>query len=210
MKQQRWILLFIFGLLVAAIIITKTLGLQLGLDLRGGAQLTIEVQPTKEITTITGEDLNGVKTVIENRINALGVSESLVQTVGGNKILVQLPGVTDPQQAERILGGTAQLEFREQRKGTEGQFQAVYRITKALEAELEAAKKEGNNAAAKQKIAELTQSIQRNNQDILKLFDSVDLTGKTLKMLGLLPLAPAINGKWPSASIKMEEKSLLN
>ncbi|WP_013322801.1 protein translocase subunit SecD [Gloeothece verrucosa] len=181
MKQQRWILLFIFGLLVAAIIITKTLGLQLGLDLRGGAQLTIEVQPTKEITTITGEDLNGVKTVIENRINALGVSESLVQTVGGNKILVQLPGVTDPQQAERILGGTAQLEFREQRKGTEGQFQAVYRITKALEAELEAAKKEGNNAAAKQKIAELTQSIQRNNQDILKLFDSVDLTGKNLK-----------------------------
>lgn len=181
MKQQRWILLFIAVLVITAIIVIGTLGLQLGLDLRGGAQLTIQVKPTKEITTISGENLKGVQTVIENRINALGVSESLVQTVGADKILVQLPGVTDPQQAERILGGTAQLEFREQRSGTEGQFQALFNIKRQLDAELASLKISGNNSEKTQKIAELTQSIKKTNQDILNLFDTIDLSGKNLK-----------------------------
>ncbi|ACK69482.1 protein-export membrane protein SecD [Gloeothece citriformis PCC 7424] len=181
MKQQRWILLFIFALVIAAIVCIKTLGLQLGLDLRGGAQLTIAVKPTEEVTTISQNDLQGVQTVIENRINALGVSESLVQTAGGDKILVQLPGVTDPQQAERILGGTAQLEFRQQRQGTEGQFQAIYGIKRQTEAELALIKNETNNPEQKEKIAQLTKSIQNTNEEILTLFDSVDLSGKNLK-----------------------------
>lgn len=181
MKQQRWILLFISVLVVTAIVCIATLKLQLGLDLRGGAQLTIQVKPTEEITTISAENLAGVQTVIENRINALGVSESLVQTVGGDKILVQLPGVTDPQQAERILGGTAQLEFREQKKGTEGQFLAIYSIKKQLEAELASLKNSANNSEQTEKTADLTESIKKTNAEILNLFNSVNLTGKNLK-----------------------------
>jgi preprotein translocase subunit SecD len=135
MQKQRWLIVLILALVVGSFVVLFKLPLQLGLDLRGGAQLTMEVQPTKEVTQIKSEDLAAVKTVIENRVNALGVSEPLVQTVGQDKILVQLPGVTNPEQAERILGGTAQLEFREQRQGTEGEFQAEYSIKRQLEAQ---------------------------------------------------------------------------
>ena len=82
MQKQRGIIALILGLLIAAIVVLATLPLQLGLDLRGGAQLTLEVKPTATTATIKSEDLEAVKTVIENRINALGVSEPLVQTVG--------------------------------------------------------------------------------------------------------------------------------
>jgi preprotein translocase subunit SecD len=181
MQKQRLIIGLILALVVGAIATLVTLPPQLGLDLRGGAQLTIQVQPTKEVKEIKPEDLTAVKTVIENRINALGVSEPLIQTVGGDKILVQLPGVTDSQQAERILGGTAQLEFRAQKQGTEPQFQAEFAIKRQLDAELEALRKGGNQATNSQQIIELNESIQKSNEAIAQLFESVGLTGKNLQ-----------------------------
>jgi preprotein translocase subunit SecD len=181
MQKQRLIIGLILALVVGAIATLVTLPPQLGLDLRGGAQLTIQVQPTKEVKEIKPEDLTAVKTVIENRINALGVSEPLIQTVGGDKILVQLPGVTDSQQAERILGGTAQLEFRAQKQGTEPQFQAEFAIKRQLDAELEALRKSGNEATNPQQIIELNESIQKSNEAIAQLFESVGLTGKNLQ-----------------------------
>jgi preprotein translocase subunit SecD len=122
-----------------------------------------------------------VKTVIENRVNALGVSEALVQTVGQNKILVQLPGVTDPTQAERILGGTAQLEFRQQKPGTEGEFQAEYSIKRQLDTQLEFLRKQGSSPEVIQKNEELRKSLDKSNQALLNLFESVGLTGKNLE-----------------------------
>jgi preprotein translocase subunit SecD len=179
MQKQRWAIGLILALVVGAVVTIITLPPQLGLDLRGGAQLTIQVQPTKEIKEVKPEDLTAVKTVIENRINALGVSEPTIQTVGNDKILVQLPGVTDSQQAERILGGTAQLEFRAQKTGTEAQFNAEYTIKRQLSAELAELRK--NPAQNAQQIAELNQTIKQSNDAIAKLFESVGLTGKNLK-----------------------------
>ncbi|MEB3311053.1 MAG: protein translocase subunit SecD [Snowella sp.] len=178
MQKQRWLIGLIIGLVIGAFVVLFTLPLQLGLDLRGGAQLTMEVQTTDEVTQIKTEDLAAVKTVIENRVNALGVSEPLVQTVGENKILVQLPGVTNPEQAERILGGTAQLEFRQQRQGTEGEFQAEYSIKRQLETQAAFLRKQNVEAS---KLAELIQSLDKSNQALLNLFESVDLTGQNLK-----------------------------
>ena len=51
-------------------------------------------------------------TTLRNRVNELGVAEPVVQRQGRDRIVVQLPGVQDPAQAERILGATATLEFR--------------------------------------------------------------------------------------------------
>jgi preprotein translocase subunit SecD len=181
MEKQRSLLVLILVLVIAAITVLIQLPLQLGLDLKGGAQLTIEIKPTTEIQAIKPEDLIAVKRVIENRINGLGVSEALIQTVGNNKILVQLPGVTDPQQAERILGGTARLEFRKQISGTEGQFQAEYTVLRQQEFALEQLKKEGNSPESQAKITELNGSIQRSQEAIAGLFESIDLTGKNLK-----------------------------
>ncbi|SMB93506.1 protein translocase subunit SecD [Deinococcus hopiensis] len=82
----------------------------LGLDLKGG--LRVELAP--ESGKATGDELERVKTVIENRINALGVAEPTVTVVGGRRVVVEIPGATPAVQkrALDIIGQTARLEFR--------------------------------------------------------------------------------------------------
>lgn len=82
----------------------------LGLDLKGG--LRIELAP--ESGTATRDELDRVKTVIENRVNALGVAEPTVTVAGGKRVVVEIPGATPAVQnrAREIIGQTARLEFR--------------------------------------------------------------------------------------------------
>ena len=68
------------------------LGLRLGLDLEGGSHLVYEAQPT-EGQEVTAEQMEGVVKTIERRVNSFGVAEPIIQTMGGDRILVQLPGV---------------------------------------------------------------------------------------------------------------------
>ncbi|XLQ12144.1 MAG: protein translocase subunit SecD [cyanobacterium endosymbiont of Epithemia adnata isolate EadnSB Bon19] len=180
MQQQRLVLGLITVLAIGAIAILVAIPLQLGLDLKGGAQLTIQVKPTDKIQNISPEDLEAQKVVLGNRVNALGVAEPIVQTLGQDKIVIQLPGVTDSQQAERVLGGTAQLEFQEQKQGTEGQFQAEFTIKRQLEVELAVLRRNDTLDENAERVVELTQSIKQSNLAILDLFKSVGLTGKNL------------------------------
>jgi preprotein translocase subunit SecD len=87
--------------------------LKLGLDLRGGSQLVLQAQPSKLVPEITPEVMKGVETVIGNRVNSLGVSETVVQKQGRDRLIVELPGVKDPQEAKDRIGTTALLEFKE-------------------------------------------------------------------------------------------------
>lgn len=87
--------------------------LKLGLDLRGGSQLVLQAQPSKLVPEITPEVMKGVETVIGNRVNSLGVSETVVQRQGRDRLIVELPGVKDPQEAKDRIGTTALLEFKE-------------------------------------------------------------------------------------------------
>ncbi|BAP18460.1 protein translocase subunit SecD [cyanobacterium endosymbiont of Epithemia turgida] len=180
MQQQRLVLGLITVLAIGAIAILVAIPLQLGLDLKGGAQLTIQVKPTDKIQNISPEDLEAQKVVLGNRVNALGVAEPIVQTLGQDKIVIQLPGVTDSQQAERVLGGTAQLEFKEQKQGTEGKFQAEFTIKRQLEVELAVLRRDDTLDENTERVVELTQSIKQSNLAILDLFKSVGLTGKNL------------------------------
>jgi preprotein translocase subunit SecD len=103
-----------------------------------------------------------------------------VQTAGEDKIVVQLPGVTDPGQAERILGGTAQLEFQQQRPGTEGEFQAEYSIKRQLDAELENLRRSGASPENSDRLEELLKAKEESNKALLALFEPMGLTGKNL------------------------------
>ena len=94
--------------------------LKLGLDLRGGSQLLLQALPSKLVPEITPTVMNGVETVINNRINSLGVSETLVQRSGKDRLIVELPGVKDPQQAKDRIGTTALLEFKELDRDADG------------------------------------------------------------------------------------------
>ncbi len=162
-----------------AVILTPQLRVPLGLDLQGGSQLTIQVETTAEVPKITERDLDAVLQVVEGRINALGTSEPIIQKVGEDKIIVQLPGVNDPEQAEKVLGGTAQLEFRKQKEKTEAELFALRQSQAGFKLEQENLKKSKDTAA----IAKNKEDIDKNNQAIAQLFESTNppLTGKFLK-----------------------------
>jgi preprotein translocase subunit SecD len=194
MQKQRVILGLILVLLIAAITLLVNKPMRLGLDLQGGSQLTIQVKPTTEHPVITQLDLEAVQKVIENRINGLGVSEASIQSAQGNKVLVQLPGVSDPQQAERVLGGVAQLEFREQKAGTEGQLSADWKVLKAAKAEQALLQKA--KSTDKIALAEKQATIEKQSTEIDKLFNPAAITGKNLKQANPEPLSA---GSWEVA-----------
>lgn len=85
------------------------LGLKLGLDLQGGVHLIYEA----EIENPTKSQMEGALNIIERRVNAFGVAEPSIQLMGTNRLLIQLPGVDDVEEAKRLIGRTAQLEFKE-------------------------------------------------------------------------------------------------
>jgi len=89
----------------------------LGLDLQGGAHLVYQADVTNIKTLDQADAVEGVRDVIERRVNAFGVSEPIVQTtkVGSDyRIIVELPGVTDVNKAIKMIGETPILEFKEQ------------------------------------------------------------------------------------------------
>ncbi|MDP9245569.1 MAG: protein translocase subunit SecD [Chloroflexota bacterium] len=87
----------------------------LGLDLQGGTQLVLQLHPEQIPggTTTPIDDLNAqARVVIDRRINSLGVSEPVIESLGANKILLQLPGVSDLTEAQRIATQQAFLEIK--------------------------------------------------------------------------------------------------
>ncbi|MEZ4571274.1 MAG: hypothetical protein R2849_13295 [Thermomicrobiales bacterium] len=91
-----------------------------GLDLQGGLQVVLEARPP-EGQDVSGDALEGTRDTIDRRVNSLGVSEPVIQTRGDNQILVELPGVDDPEAAIEVLKATALLEIID----TNGQFPSL-------------------------------------------------------------------------------------
>jgi preprotein translocase subunit SecD len=92
----------------------RNVATSLGLDLRGGQQVVLEaILP--EGTTVTAEQMEVARTIIENRTNALGVSENVVQVAGETRIVGEFPGATQEEAAAilAIIQQTGQLEFVE-------------------------------------------------------------------------------------------------
>lgn len=104
-----WAIMLIVIASLAAVWMLPT---QYGLDLKGGSRLVLEAETTKEVPVITQDVMDTLKYSIEKRVNKLGVSETLVQQVGENRLLVEIPGETDLKKAKMMIGETAQLEFK--------------------------------------------------------------------------------------------------
>ncbi len=83
---------------------------RLGLDLQGGTQVLLEAD-LAEGQELEAGDMDTAQMIVENRVNGLGVSESVVQQQGGNRLIVELPGVNNPDQAVQTIRSTGQLEF---------------------------------------------------------------------------------------------------
>src|SRR3954452_24961252 len=92
-----------------AIIVTKET--KLGLDLKGGVQLGYEAQPTAAQPTVDADAMQRSIDLMQQRVNAFGVSEAELYQSGNDQIEVNLPGVTDAETAANQVGSTAQLFF---------------------------------------------------------------------------------------------------
>jgi len=112
MSRGAWFrLLFVIGLLAGCAWIAVEREPELGLDLRGGAQFIFEAQST-ETTPASAENVDRTLEVLRGRVDALGVAESTLVRQGENRILVELPGITDEDEADAArnrIGQTAQM-----------------------------------------------------------------------------------------------------
>lgn len=85
--------------------------LELGLDLKGGVQVTLQAIE-KPGEKVTGEEMKQLQAVIRERVDQLGISEPRIQTAGENRLIVELAGLDDPEAAVELIGKTAMLEFK--------------------------------------------------------------------------------------------------
>jgi len=138
-KPWRW------GLIVGLIIFFAIVPLyryyknsplvRLGLDLRGGVEVLLEVAPFEENKPLTNEDVAGVVGVLQNRLNPRGTSEVLLLRRGQNRIEIQYPGEQNVDRVLKLIGQTANLEFiytrdKSLEEGTEvkpGEYHVVIR-----------------------------------------------------------------------------------
>ncbi len=105
-----------FDFTVFGLKIKKEFDIKLGLDLKGGSNLVFEADTSKVKKEDLTDALNSARDVIERRVNFFGVTEPQIQTVKtGNKyrLSIDLPGISNYEEAIKLIGQTAQLSFRE-------------------------------------------------------------------------------------------------
>lgn len=82
-----------------------------GLDLQGGTHVVLEAEDTPE-AQVNEDAMERVVRIMEKRVNELGLAEPIVQRQGDRRIIVELPGIKDPDKAIQVIGKTAMLEFK--------------------------------------------------------------------------------------------------
>ncbi len=88
-----------------------------GLDLQGGTHVVLEAVDTPE-AQVNEDAVQRVVKIIEKRVNELGLTEPIIQRQGERRIIVELPGIKDPEEAIAVLGKTAMLEFQDEQGNT--------------------------------------------------------------------------------------------
>ncbi len=113
LKNNDYFWLFVIIALVilaGRLVFNESYPVRLGLDLQGGLQVLLEADvPAEE--PITPEQMQTVRRIIEDRVNGFGVAESTVQIEGERRLVVELPGFDQVDQAVGLIQGTALLEF---------------------------------------------------------------------------------------------------
>ena len=109
-RRNLFILLLVAGLIAASAAVIATKKTRLGLELKGGVQLTYQARPTAQ-SKVTNESLERAISIMRKRVDQLGVAEPEIQSSGENQIDVALPDVTNFTRAQEEVGKTAQLFF---------------------------------------------------------------------------------------------------
>ncbi len=114
-----WGLIVSVALVVISLVVIMPVKqkIRLGLDLQGGSHILLECVDTPE-APVDSDAVRRVVEIIRNRVDQLGVAEPVIARQGERRVLVQLPGVTDPQRAVEVIGRTALLEFKDENGNT--------------------------------------------------------------------------------------------
>ncbi len=112
MKNKLILFWIIMAITIASIFVDYKKPASLGLDLVGGSRLMLEAQTSASVPKITPEIMDSLQYAIENRVNAMGVGETIVQRIGTKRLLIEIPNITDTAKAKEFIGQTAQLEFK--------------------------------------------------------------------------------------------------
>ena len=202
MRRNLWIFLLVILLVTAFAglvdwpkgpkIFGKEINVHEGLDLQGGTHLVYELDTSKidekDITPASQSVIN----IIEQRINGLGVAEPTIQAakIGSTQtVIIELPGITDVNEAINLIGKTAQLKFKELSDGSQSDFTD----TSLTGANLKKAEVQFDQTSGEPQV-----SIQFDT-DGTKLF--ADLTKKNLQK----PLAIELDGEIVSAPVVQSE-----
>ncbi|WP_337438445.1 protein translocase subunit SecD [Acidaminococcus fermentans] len=118
-KNRAKLLVSVLAIVIAFAVFIKPLVsmVKQGLDLQGGTHVVLQAQETPE-SKVDDDAINRSIQIISRRVNELGLTEPVIQRQGKDKIIVELPGVKDPEQAIAMLGKTAMLEFKDMEGNT--------------------------------------------------------------------------------------------
>ncbi|MGQ9477175.1 MAG: protein translocase subunit SecD [Candidatus Bipolaricaulia bacterium] len=122
-RANLWRFLLILAVVLAALLFLffpaltgsakRLVNINLGLDLQGGSQLTLEAQIPEGTSLQEASDiLERIVTILNNRVNQYGMTNPVIRRAGTKRIVVELPGTRDISEARQLIGRTALLEFR--------------------------------------------------------------------------------------------------
>jgi len=133
MKRRKWSFIAVIVVAVVAIALAmpredvwlsklgvkEPLKVRLGLDLQGGAQLVYQADLSKVSSSDKTQAMESLTKVIAQRVNPGGTSEVTIQTSGSDRVIIELPGVKDLNEAISTIGKTANLQFTEIKQGSD-------------------------------------------------------------------------------------------
>jgi len=190
MKNKLIMFWAIVAIVITCVVIIFVKPTKLGLDLVGGSRLVLEAQTTSTVAKITPDMMDSLRFAIENRVNKLGVAETVVQQVGEKRLLIEIPQISDLTKAKEFLGETAELDFK--KEGTPINGKPTWISTGLSGKDLSKALLSTNSTSG-----EWVVDLQFNDKGTQKFADL------TTKMVGK-PMAIFFNGELQSAPVIRE------
>lgn len=113
LRRDRWRLGLVAIVVVAALVTVFPISgkINLGLDLKGGAHIVLQAKESED-SKVTEDSIERLLAVLRNRVDQYGVAEPVIQREGRDRVIVDLPGIQDPDAALELIGKTAELGFR--------------------------------------------------------------------------------------------------
>lgn len=185
LRRDRWRLGIVVVVVLAALITVFPITgkINLGLDLKGGAHIVLQAKETVE-NKVTEDSIERLLAVLRNRIDQYGVAEPVIQREGRDRVIVDLPGIQDPDAALVLIGKTAQLEFRAVEQATQPVPPGPQRPNYDSDEEFQRAQERWTKA--KEDIASMKDTLQERGKALEGSLVTLDEEGRYFLLGGVL------------------------